>query len=86
MEYIKHIEDGYIISVQTNAPAGTGNCTEEEYQAILETIKNVPKPPDGYEYKLTEGLEWELCELPKIEEEATEEDYQEALREMGVEV
>ena len=74
MGYIKHIEDGYIISVQTNAPTGTGNCTEEEYQAILETIKNVPQPPDGYEYKLTEGLEWELCELPKIEDtEATEE-------------
>lgn len=87
MEYIKHIENGYILSVQTNAPTGTGNCTEEEYNTIIETIKNAPVPPDGYEYRLTTELEWVLCELPQLEEaEATEADYQSALREMGVNV
>ena len=87
MEYIKHIENGYIVSVQTNAPEGTGNCTEDEYITILGLVNTAPVPPEGYEYRLTEELEWVLCELPKTEEaEATEEDYQESLREMGVSV
>lgn len=76
MEYIKYIEDGCILSVQNNAPVGTGNCNEEEYNTILGLVNTAPVPPDGYEYKLTEGLEWVLCELPKIEYEETTESVQ----------
>lgn len=62
--------------------------TEAEYNTILEIIRNKPTAPDGYGYKLTDSLEWELYELPKeeVEEEATDADYQTALREMGVKV
>lgn len=86
MRYIKHIVDGYIVSLQTNAPIGTENCTEEEYNNILHVLKNQPTPKDGYGYRLKEDLSWEEYELPveEIIEEATEADYINALGEMGV--
>jgi hypothetical protein len=62
--------------------------TEEEYKRILSIIHNRPTAPDGYAYRLTESLDWELYELLPVEgaEEATAEDYKAALAEMGVEV
>lgn len=47
---------------------------EEEYKNIMNMLYNKPQPPDGYEYCLNENLEWELYELPQIEEETTIED------------
>lgn len=61
--------------------------TGEKYEEILNMIRNKPTAPDGYEYRLTNDLEWELYELPAEEqedEEATVEDYQAALAELGV--
>ncbi len=61
--------------------------TGEKYDEILNMIRNKPTAPDGYEYRLTNDLEWELYELPAEEqedEEATVEDYQAALAELGV--
>lgn len=61
--------------------------TGEKYDEILNMIRNKPTAPDGYEYRLTNDLEWELYELPAEEqedEEATGEDYQAALAELGV--
>lgn len=86
MGYIKHVENGYIVSVQTNAPLGTENCTEEEYNNIMNVLKNAPTQKDGYGYRLKEELTWEEYELPIVEEEATETDYQNALAEMGVDL
>lgn len=62
--------------------------TEAEYNRIKAIIDNRPTAPSGYGYRLTAELEWELYELPieETEEEATVEDYQAALAEMGVEV
>ena len=50
-----------------------------------------PCAPDGYTYKLrADTLEWELVELPPEpdpgEDEATAEDYEAALQELGVRV
>lgn len=42
--------------------------TAEEYTEILAMFRNRPIAPDGYGYKLTESLEWELYELPAVEE------------------
>lgn len=88
MGYIKHIENGYIVSLQTNAPVGTENCTEEEYNNIMNALKNAPSPKDGYGYRLKEDLTWEEYKLPveEIIEEATETDYINALEEMGVDL
>ena len=62
--------------------------TEAEYNHIKSIIDNRPTAPDGYGYRLTAELEWELYEMPveEVEEEATAEDYETALAEMGVEV
>lgn len=49
----------------------TGDCywrgeeiTQERYDEIRAMIANKPVAPDGYGYRLTDGLEWELYELP----------------------
>lgn len=87
--YKIYVNDGYIISIAHGVT--NGNITEEEYGKIQEAIKNKPVAPDGYNYRLTEQFEWELYELPIAEDsedfqEATEQDYQNALAEMGVEL
>lgn len=60
--FYKNVEDGYITGI------GTGNdgeeITAEEYAQIQAAIADRPAPPDGYDYKLTEALEWEQYELP----------------------
>lgn len=62
--------------------------TEAEYNEILSMLRNRPTAPEGYGYRLTADLVWELYELPpeeEADEEATAEDYEAALGEMGVE-
>ena len=86
--YSKLIEDGYIIAV------GTGilgeEITESEYNELMSIIHNRPTPQNGYDYKLkADTLTWELVELPKpsdTDTDATEQDYIEALNDLGVEV
>ena len=76
-------------SIMTNKYYWHGaEITEAEYNHIKSIIDNRPTAPDGYGYRLTDSLEWELYELPIEEEivEATETDYQNALRDMGVQV
>ena len=62
VRHYKIVEDGYISGI------GTGNdgeeITAEEYAQIQAVIADRPAPPDGYDYKLTEALEWEQYELP----------------------
>ena len=85
MRYYKTIIDGYLVSVGT----GTGGTeiTESEYNDLLSIIHNRPTPQTGFDYKLkADSLEWELVELPPIEDdtEATTEDYENALKEVGI--
>lgn len=64
--YGKYINDNYIVGVGT--VAGTGSeITEDEYNKILDKINNRPTAPEGFTYRLTTALEWELAELPPIE-------------------
>ena len=71
----KYINNGYIIGVGTGAGAGEP-ITEDEYNTILDKINNRPTAPEGFTYRLTTALQWELCELPPIVEsnEELEED------------
>ncbi len=46
--------------------------TESEYNRIKAIIDNRPTAHEGYGYRLTESLEWELYELPPAEESAEE--------------
>lgn len=88
MRYYKLIIDGSLVSVST----GTGGTeiTESEYNELLSIIHNRPTPQTGFDYKLkADTLEWELVELPPVEEpdtEATESDYIDALQDLGVDV
>lgn len=83
MRYYKHIENGNIAAVGTGQ--GHTEITVDEYSTILKTIQDKPTPLEGKDYRLTESLEWEEFDKPPKEiEEATEEDYQAALAELGV--
>ena len=87
MKYYKRTENGYIILVGTNC--GGEEITKKEYNEIMQVIHNKPTASEGYDYKLTESLEWELCEIPVVEiesadEEATETEYLSALESLGV--
>ena len=63
--FYKYINDNFIIGVGTGS--GGEEITEQEYNTILDKINNRPEAPEGYSYRLTTSLEWELCEVPKIE-------------------
>lgn len=61
--YKKYEKDGYILCL------GIGDeITEDEYNTILDKINNRPTAPEGFTYRLTTALQWELCELPPIVE------------------
>ena len=68
--FYKYIDDKFIIGVGTGA--GSEEISEQEYNAILEKINNRPEAPEGYSYRLTTAMEWELCETPNIEPTAEE--------------
>lgn len=86
MKFFIQIENGYIATIATSN--GKTEITESEYNDIMQKIKNKPSDLEGYSYKLrADNLEWELVKLPEpepIDEEAGPEDYEQALKEMGV--
>ena len=45
--------------------------TETQYNEILSMLRNRPTAPDGFAYRLTRELEWELYEAPVEEPELT---------------
>lgn len=70
MEYKKIEKDGYILGLAL-VPKN-GNITEEEYHKLTDMFHNMPTASDGYRYRLTAGLEWELSEIP-VNDPAEEE-------------
>lgn len=69
--FYKYINKNFIIGVGTGS--GGEEITEKEYNSILEKINNRPEAPEGYSYRLTTAMKWELCEVPKIEPTTEEE-------------
>ena len=91
MRCYKEAADGYISGIGTG-PGGT-EVTQEEYNRILAAIHARPEPPKGYDYRLTEALEWELVERPAEDAGADQpsaedelEDMRAALEVLGVSV
>ena len=82
---VKLIENGYIIAVSETATDGI-EITQQEYDTILSAIHNRPEQKDGFALMLkNDSLEWEYVALPEpVDEEASPEDYEQALEEMGV--
>ena len=62
MRFYKIVSGQYLLSVGVGL-VGT-EITEAEYNDIITVIRNKPIPEDGFEYRLTSSLEWELYELP----------------------
>lgn len=80
--------DGHILLL---SPTAGIDITEQEYEDILKKLEEKPQePPEGYTYRISDSdLTWELYQMPDddlIDEEATTEDYQAALAELGVRV
>lgn len=69
--FYKYINDNFIIGVGTGS--GGEEISEQEYNSILDKINNRPEAPEGFSYRLTTSLEWELCEVPKTEPTTAEE-------------
>lgn len=86
MRFYKTIDNQYLLTVGIGA--GGEEISEAEYNQLLGIIANRPTAQEGYDYKLrTDTIKWELVELPPIEpepEEASPEDYEQALQQMGV--
>ena len=75
------INNGYIISIMHGAKES--NISDAEYQTIMDKVNRKPTPPDGYDYRLTVDLEWEMFELPMVTDEPeTETVYESALTEL----
>ena len=55
--------------------------TETEYNEILSLLHNIPTAEEGFAYRLTADLEWEIYEVPveETEDEITEEEALEIL-------
>lgn len=65
MKY-KIVESNVLISVGEGV--GETQITDEEYDRIIETVKNKPSAPSGYMYRLLDDLTWEMVELPEPDE------------------
>lgn len=61
-QFYKLVEDGYLIAIGTG-PGGE-EITADEYAEIAAIIAAPPTAPHGYDYRLTDALEWEPYELP----------------------
>lgn len=65
MRYYKLIEDGYVTAIGTGV--GGVEIPVDEYNEILNLVKNKPTADTGYDYRLKDDLTWELVEVPIIE-------------------
>lgn len=68
MKYYRNIADGYIVSLEKRETSANGDeITETQYNEIISLLGNRPIAPDGYAYRLTAKMEWELCEITDVE-------------------
>lgn len=80
MRCYKEAADGYIAGIGTGF--GGAEVTQEEYNRILAAIHARPEPPEGYDYRLTEALEWELVERPAEDAGADQPSAEDELADM----
>ena len=64
---ITMITDGYVTAIIREG------ADDAAYTAAMEIIRRRPDAPDGYGYRLTPELEWELYELPPEDPELSAE-------------
>ena len=75
MKYNKQVSNGYIYAI------GTGNggveITEDEYNAIMDVIRNCPAA-EGKCHRLKTDLTWEEYDLPPEPEPSDEDELSDA--------
>ena len=79
MRYYKIIENGYITAIGTGDGSGT-DITEQEYNAIMDIIRNKPERTENSDFRLKQDLTWEeyeRIEEPVMDDDAEEEDEEE---------
>jgi hypothetical protein len=90
MNYCLIISDGYINGFCQSEDAVLNPISEEEFNRIKSIHSERPTAQDGFTYKLkADTLEWELVELPEpsdTDDDATIEDYESALTDLGVNI
>lgn len=64
--YWKQIINGHVTAIGTGK--GSEEITETKYNEILSILRSRPTAPEGFAYRLTADLQWELYELPIAEE------------------
>jgi len=77
VRYFKIVGDGYIAAVGIGLDGEA--IPKEEYDGIMEVIRNCPEPPKGYDYRLKENLTWEQHEAPAADGDDGEISDREAL-------
>lgn len=85
--YFAIVKDGVIFCVGIGEQAE--EITAERYADIIAAFSSKPAPTDKIDYRLKEDLSWEAYEIPEPQDEpheATPEDYENALSELGVRV
>lgn len=70
MAFYKIENNGYVLGVAQSS--GEGNISETEYNELSEMIRKKPSAPEGFDYRLTNSLEWELHELSIETDESIE--------------
>lgn len=67
MRFFKKIDNGYLIAIGEGD--GETEIAESEYRSVMQKIQEKPTAPEGFRYRLrADTLEWELVELPPVEE------------------
>lgn len=74
--YWKQSINGYVTAIGTGK--GSEEITETQYNEILSLLQSRPIAEEGFDYRLTADLQWELYEVP-IAEESDEITDEEAL-------
>ena len=67
MEYVKVMDNGYILAVGSGIENGV-SITVEEYNKILAAIKRKPPATETVDYRLREDLTWEAFDRPEPEQ------------------
>ena len=78
-----YISDGYIVCYGNGA--GGNEITPEEEAELFHALDTKPMPTETTDYKLKDDYSWEAYEVPPPEPvQATSEDYEAALAQLGV--
>ena len=83
--YKKIIENGFIVAISDTIDYGE-DITEQEYNTIINLIRNKPQVASGFVAMLNNReLEWEIIKAQVDEDSviATEIDYENALKSIG---